>query len=636
MPASDDVVKLSPQEEEKLNAAIEQAIIDHEQETSAFFEMVRLWHRFYELDAPKKDFPWRGASNINLPMIPTAIDQFKAKIKQTIRYDPELWNARPIRRGAADFGDQAPFEGAQIGDQPAMWKDVATAIADFCNTISDDDIGGLNINEVLDDWIDNLAKEGTAPVKIAVVDHLISARVTDKRGNLTSMRVVRSSPQIIPLSITECVWAVGIASIEEMWMFGHMMAVGDGQFRRFNRQLRYRPSAYKLAIEAPEEITHIVDDERARLEGVVPLRRSLHRLYILSVDWVLDNGDVRPLVVTWHRGSRQILRIVDSPLWLVGMKGYEVSRFERRGRRFLGRSPVANLVPLNRAMNTMINQTFDSKSAANAGIVLVKANSKIAAEIEKNGIYPGATFEYEESPTELTIVPFSQKDVIDTIALSQLLQQFAERVSRISDASVGQVQASKRTPASTGLTILQEGATMMDDVIARFRTDAGRAMIQVLYLYVLERPGIFAEVLGAERGELLRRALTDPEYPISAYLRVTLKATSSSRSRDLERQQIIGTVQILNGYLQQLMQLVPLMLAPNIPPEAKGVFVEILKPLQLLMRRMVEASKMEDPELLVPDLLTQIGSIAAIAEQTAQVLGSAGGSPDQQAAEAGV
>jgi hypothetical protein len=272
-----------------------------------------------------------------------------------------------------------------------------------------------------------------------------------------------------------------------------------------------------------------------------------------------------------------------------------------------GRSLLEPCIEPIRAINTSINQAFDSQTLANSPSVRYPEESP-TAEAMASGFFPGIPLPYKESADEVSLLEFPQPSAV-TFQMVGFFTNILDRLTRVGPPRLGDVSQAQRTPATLGLSMQQLGAEVIDEFIDRSREILGTMMGRTLRLQYLEDPSIFERTIG-EEGRLVRAVVersVQSGKPLGELLRIRLFATSASRNKEMEKQNRFAMVQMALGWYEKAVNVVGLIMQPGIPPQAREVLMAVLKGSQVLVGQVADLLEQPDIEVVVPDLVSMLG-----------------------------
>lgn len=596
------VIKLSKDEERDLSTEIDALLTEHTSDTSEYARQLVVQRRLYEMKSRRKTWPWPGASNIILPILRLAVDQYASRIRQSFRQTKDMWHGDPVVQPKAS--DTAP--------QTHNWKNIAESAAKFLNYVSLDPMH-LNLHEgFFPDAVDLLVKDGTVPIKVYY------SRTTKPRTVVVDGKItVVDEPDEDrvcwdPTEITRCTWAIGASNPESSTVFGNWTEMSSAAFRRFCKVNSIPTPKMRAVLEHPD-LTCAVEEERLLLEEMgidtnrMTATRSLRvfRVHELSIEWAIKETDV-PAVLTvwWHQGSQTLLKVFDPT---DHAKPWEIARFIRRGKQMVGASIPEALRGLNLGANVLANQTTDSNTIANSFGVTFKGDSKAAAALA-GGVYPGVKIPVDEDvKKEFGTFQLGTGAVASSLNLLNFYLQMAEMVAKVGPSQLGQVAAGSRTAASVGLGILQEGAQMIDAVTAGFRDTLERCGLRTLFLYANHNPELFDEILGPEDATELLTAIRDASANFPRRIRISLNVSSAAASNEKDKQDLIVLSNFMMGVWEKILAGTVPFTNPQVPAEWKQIAVEVYKGMNTVITALISKfEQFRDPSAALPPTIIQL------------------------------
>lgn len=594
-------LRLTREEHDRLATFLMDEITRAEEETRPFRDELVLWREFVDPKPKPKSFPWPNASSTFMPIPRMVIDTTKAAIKQAI--------VRQVRRFVAQ-----PPAPETLGLPEGTEGRLQEAAVRFAEILSGEEY--LDLMRVLDEWVEEILVAGFGPLKL--VFHKDARTITVRNGQ-TKEVVFRAGPRLLVVPSGTFIYPAGLyRSVAEMPWAGNWVYLTDSELRRRAEQ----PWNYLNTEEvvtgggtAEKDPDYVAREEAARQSVQIPG----HKTYEIAVVWdVHGDGKFHDLLVTYNLKNSKIHRVIYNPAG-DGLKPYEVEVASPRAGVWLGRGIVEPIVQPVRAINTAVNQTFDSQTLANAPVITHPEES-VAAQALVRGFFPGMPLAWKEKPDEIGVLKFPDPSAT-SFTLVQFFLAVVERLTRTGPSQSGDVSASKRTPASLGLAISQAGRELTDELIDRLRDTVGRLVSRVVAQYAEEDPAIFERLLGAEDGSLLLaavRASVAQRKTVYETLKIKLTASSGTRSVEMERQNALATLQLTMSWEEKIVTLVQLYIQALAQPEPArslmiGVLEDILKASQLQVRRLVELAGQPDVQNVVPDIAARLANLSLTA-----------------------
>lgn len=601
------IIKLNETRLAALREEIAAVIEEHRADVAELTRNIIIQRRLYEMRARKKSWPWPGASNAIVPIIRYVADYYKSRIVQVFRPYEDIWMANVI--------------GPEVDDQGRDWKRMADNAAKFLEYVCDSP-EHVDFNNFVDEAADGFVKDGTVVVKPHFVD-VTPTRVTAStsgKPNIVNDPPIRRVAWDV-LQVTRTTWTTSCSEIPDMPVFGHWTEMTRSQFERFASANKLKKEVIDKVIQAAD-MPWFVEEERLLDEDLGVNRETqsktlrtirIHELYVEFP--IADDEPPALLGVWWHHTSQQILAIFDPS---EDRKPFEVIRFVRRGRQFLGATVMEGLRGLNLVANTVTNQTVDSQTVANAHGFTYKASSITAEYVEANGIFPACKIpiEGEDVRKDFGTFQLGSTGTPVSLGLINFILGLVEMVGKVGGPQQGQVSTGSRVAASVGMSIMQEGSQMVDAAISRFRDTIKRLGLRTLYLYANHAPEVFNEVLSGEEATELLTAL---RYGGPLGFKIDLKVASASANKEKDKQDLIVYANFIFGVYDRISQtMVPIITNPMVPPEAKQLMGLMYKGMSEVITRLTSKfEQFKDPSAPLPPEIGQIIDALAGGQQPA-------------------
>lgn len=589
-------VTLSRADHDRLATFLSEEIARAEAETEDFRNKVILYRDFVDPTPQTLSFPWPGAANYFIPIPRTIVDAFKSSFKQSVTKQKQLFEAEILSPEDAGIPEGSVF-------------DTQRAFADVCEDLATDP-NGMDIHTFLDNWLEEQLIAGIGPCKLVLEpqEKKVWARRHDETAATQRTIQMRSGPRLYSVPIGTWVWPAGLwSSVQAMPWVGNWIEMGGSALQqRAGAPWNYNKEAVEVIVNAGGESpgANADFDNRMQKVGQAPMRPT-NRIYEMYLDWDLKgDNQLHSVCVSLHPVTRRILRIAYGDGW----KPFDYGVFSTRAGTIFGRGVIEGIIQLCRAINTAVNNTFNSQTLANTPSLIYPEDSKIKEILASNGgFFPGIPLPYKEEKAEVGILEFPPPSDASFRMIGFFLQQI-ERITRIGPSRLGEISEGRRTPATLGLATQQLGAEMIDELIDRGRLVLARLMSRYLMLAYQNDKSLFIRKLGKERGALVtavvHKACTD-NRPLNELIDVRLSASSGTRSIELERQNALATAQMSMQWFQQVMGLVQaFQVTPD--PTVRDVMIRILSASEEQMIRLAELANQPDIQAIIPEISEQL------------------------------
>ena len=350
-----------------------------------------------------------------------------------------------------------------------------------------------------------------------------------------------------------------------------------------------------------------------------------------------DDDSQDDIVVWYHAPTSRIVRAVYNP-YLHGRRPYErVRMFPAEGFYGIG---LCEQKEMFQALQTeLMNFTVDNVLLGNSIGIVAKAGSNI---VPGEPVYPGKVW-ITDGDVGKDFASFQLGTTYPNLAvLQQQVQALGERRTGISDIQLGNMQELPgRTPATTMLSLLQEGNRRPDMTIKEMRRGLGVVGLRVIQ-YLQQYMGspvdvggqrllqMAVQALGMPEGMFAAQKLTSPMENAELGLGVSITATSGSANKEVEKQNYVALLQLAGQLTPQFIQLI------SVAQQAQGspvgqVALQSALGLQELYKRLLEQYDIKNISDVAPDIKANTASLQAGATQPGLAPGApsgANGGPD--------
>ena len=397
-------------------------------------EQVKLFTSFMQ----EKTFPWRGASNVNLPFLTIAALHSQSRAYDAIIPAKDIVRAYPV------------------GNPTQEEIEKADRITKYMN---------YQLLYKMKDFDDGMDK--------TLLQLPISGNVFRKTYRDFTDGVNRSEW----LSAMDVVVNYGERDIDKADRITHRLYLTINQIRKRVASGFFIPKAWGLG-PGNDSTGHSdeVQDQMDESIGVEDTRTGLSKPRVILEqyrDWDIDgDGIAEPYIITVDYETRDVLRIVDRRDFNGKGEIVVVNYFTHYGfipnpEGFYLLVLGSLLRGLNEAGNTIINEVIDAGSLANlvGGFVTKRSGIKKGMLSYKMGEFKEVDTYIEDIKKALWVADF--KGPNQTLyAVLGLIYEYSKLVSSVSETMTGQLPASD-TPATTVLAWIEEGRKVFSAIHKR-------------------------------------------------------------------------------------------------------------------------------------------------------------------------
>lgn len=517
---------------------LEEALDEHQE----LEEQLDEWDRAY-VGTPKvkkRQFPWPGAANIEVPVIGVAVDSINARVLNTVFAMEPFWSVKAL---SAQLDEVAkPIEG----------------YLDWSRKVE------YNLYRQARTHTNELTKYGWAWYKLRWEIGSRTNVVSGPDGQPQFKKEMMRRPVVEHVLCRDVIKQAGVEDETQSEWIAHRVLLTDNQM-----YARKMDGVYDLVPEAIKAKDDLNARHQALSEtGRVAAKEKLNALYELQIDrrLILAGEEVLvPLTLTWHRGLKKFLRMAYSAYpWRTLRK----SNFLVREGRFRGLGIAPKLFQMQEEISSLHRQQVDNGTIANTRFFVGRKNTiKPGTQI-----YPGKFLPVNDPERDLKAVQigdiYQSEGVLEMRALS-----YAERASGVSDYQLGREStvAGSRATATGTMALIQEGNRRFDLNIRDERdvlSEIGRDVLLLNQMY--RQPSAIQYFVAGSGAKYLQATLRLPSDFDVSKVAVELTATTATVNREIEKQGLIALLGVHREYFEGVMQPTAMVLLnPQIPAEFK-------------------------------------------------------------------
>jgi hypothetical protein len=548
-----------------------------------------------QLPEGELDFPYPGASNLELPLTAMHADPVLADMVQTFHAPKDYWTPTPER--ADRVAHASPMREALTSLEKRFLK------------MRDVNIKAFLYNNVL----------GTAVYK----NNWLSQRKTTRRylpdgSSARSIKII-SQPQIEHVPLNRFYFPADAWSIDPDMQGGakwcaqeiqltqsdlNVLAKGSDELPGFDKEALEKVNKFLTEDERP------IEKELREEDKFKPFIDEKITVYEVWARYDVDGDGIdEDIVAVVHYESPVLLRAIYNPNAHQKRPFHVTNYLPGFGVYGIGLAEVDEWA--QEAGSKLLNAQIDN---------VLLANTRMYAVPQGSGIQPGEPIYpskvWTVGPNE-SIGEVKLSEVYPSIfqSLSQLTQ-FAELRSGVSELRQGNLSGlPSRTPATSLLSILQEGNKRFDMIhtgIRNVHSQMGLRMLQNVAQRTKEDPEKWAQffvgALGQGDAQLVMEVLMGSAEDIEESFGISVTATSAAVNKEVEKQSFIGMLQMtqqIYGSLVQTAMLHAQVQDPVVQGTAQAAYVSGVE----LLKRLLERFDIENPEQYLSNLETIAGQL---------------------------
>lgn len=435
----------------------------------------------------EKSFPWPNAANVKYPLLTTAAVQFSS------RAYPALVSGTRIVKGRVTGYDPT-------GEK----RDKAIRIGKHMS---------YQLLEEMEDWEEDMDKLCTS---LPIMGCMF------KKTYYNSLKGVNVSEIVYPKNLVVNYWA---KNLEEAVRKTHVLELSDNDiFERTISGVYLDVDLQKDALTTDSEINNRIGvEEPASDDPSTPYKiLEQHRFYDLD-----DDGYAEPYVVTFHEGSKKVLRIVarfseEDVYYTEKQEIYRIKPTEYFTKFSFIPNPDGSFYdigfglligPINETINTLINQLLDAGTINNLQAGFLSRGIRIKGG--NKPFTPGEWKTVNSTGDDLRkgIVPLPTKEPSQVLfSLLSLMIEGGQKLSSVTDILTGE-NPGQNQPATTTMAVIEQGLKVFASIYKRMHRSLKKEFKK---LYVLNTnylpPESYFSVLDIGEGEEGAEAIFNNDY----------------------------------------------------------------------------------------------------------------------------
>jgi hypothetical protein len=554
---------------------LQKELSDTEEERADFMRRVEKWRRQREArpEMDQKDTPWPKASNVSVPLVGNNTNQVYAAMKAT-------------------YGSLKPFFTVE-SPLPQLTKH-AEALTKYMGILVESK-NHLNLKNVNNTVFYDVASLGTQFVRVPwLIEHKTFKR-KDQSGNMEQVQIkTHDGPAVIPFRIEDCWVRIYYPDLQRAPWVSTVSHLTWTELKQ-----REFLGIYDNVEEIKEFFKTQLDEnmqEDLKRKGLDPENTKIYDIHQVNLYWdVDDDGIDEDVVIFFEPMSGTILR----------------EEFNEIGIRDIVRIPY---IPfpyqvyamgigwmcehLQDEVDALHNMRIDGTHLAMMQMGIVKRGSGIGPDEQ---MYPGKMLAVD-SPRE-DFVPIKFPPVgSESLAAESMARQYADLFTGANNAMMGQpdVYAKSRATASGTMFLAQQSSRLFNAIRENIDTGYDEIGMLLVIQLVYNRENVNLSMLTEEEQDLIRQILSMKVEDIPLSFTFKVKTTDIDETEEAKRQALLTLIQLYSMYGQQMMQLLPVMSNPQMPPPIKEFAAKVYVGGTKLADKMLEFFDVENTKDFLP------------------------------------
>lgn len=525
----------------------------------------KIQRMYDQLDVPeKKDYPFEGAANVMIPIIPTYVEQVHARLMDTLYAPEDTYAVKPTNEDLHQF---------------------ARAVRRWLTWASK--------NELMEESADyssilQLLKLGTMVQKVVYLqEDVVLQRWNEGAGSFQKITErMKDNPEYIDVHISDFFWQMHARRIEQSTWRAHRIRLSWNEIKQRVAAGRYDKDEVEKIRQWYETGQTPMQEEESQIIGIEPALLQEFELYEFWFEYPLDadspptdeQGNIDTelsalpvkLQAVIHADARVAVQLKYNTFPL-GLDPFEIAPFVGRELQVLGIGIGHMALPFQIEITAMHNQRLDNATVVNTVSFKYKADASFPADMK---ITPGGGLPVDEMDDIETFSIGSKAD--SSIQAEQQAHNILQERIGIRELALDDVALSK-APATTTLAILQEKGRRLDGVLRTIRRFKKRMMLKTVLLYKRYYPRQkLIDLFGQVDGALIVQMLDGlSEQQIWDNMGIEIAATTSATSRELEKRSKMEMFNVLMAFYDKYLGYVQAASNPQLPPPLQQLLLSI-------------------------------------------------------------
>lgn len=432
------------------------------------------WDKLYNGDLPEKNYPWEGASNLNIPLIQSHVDTYHAHVnaikigvKPYVLINPPSWFSTPESKKVALY----------IQD---MLEDI---LENKCEFEEIDDM--LNLYALKNpcgiakvSWCE---EEKNIPTIVKQMELNEDGAFTETSETLDETK--KTTYEGVKIELVDLrnfvVYPLTVAKPEKAKLIGDRFSLSKSELNYKVKNGQYIKSAVEKIMDNPDSESSTAEDlytdDRYDEQGLDKLDTEEYFMWEVYIKYDINNDGIdEECLFTVESRTGTVVRARRYP-YLHGKPPYVVYKMLTQTGQFFGRCIPQILEGCQHELNAIHNQRIDATSIAMTKAFIRRRSGSGVQDVE---LYPGATILVDDldEVKEISISP-----MIPGFENESISRDYAERADGINDITMGKGQKGDKTLGEINIT-QNQGGIRFNDIIRRLQLPVAEIARQVLSL----------------------------------------------------------------------------------------------------------------------------------------------------------
>lgn len=528
----------------------------------------------------EKNFPFRKAANVVIPITAIAVEAIYARIMNTIFAVKPFWSIRPKR---------------------GEWVDAAKPFEEFLQTEVENP-NSLDAYAFCQDSVLELVKLGTAIGKSGYERDIRKSVKTIGETEMTHWYERHNGATLDYVPVANFLMRMSEQDPQTSTWCGEEHSFTWSQLKRMSLSGRISPdSVESIRVWWLDQRDGLggeeYEEELDKLAHTEPLWGKTFKTEEIWAAFDVDKDGVdEEIVIDFHWRSNTILSIRYN--WYEDMhRPYRIGQYIKVEGRWAGIGVGKQNEQFQDIITTIHRQKLDNATLANMRMIAIKKGSGYGPD---EPVFPGKMWFLDDPVSD--IHPLEMSEIYQSSFVNEeVLVRYSDKRTGANDLVLGIPQSGTPGTATGDLSRLAESNKKFDLVLKNVRR-----WFSLLGADVVENYQQFGDqrrhylVLDPEEAQWVDKILQMPSSLVSEGAIVELTATDSVVNRQVEQQQWMSLFQLMRGYYTELVQLAELVQDPQL---LQYVVQRALKVGDEALKRLLNTFNQQETDrlLLIPE-----------------------------------
>jgi len=533
-----------------------------------------------------KNFPFRRAANVVIPMTAIAVEAVLARMVTT------MFSVKP-------FYSLRPRIAAWINEAPNVESWLQTEV---------EDPNSLDMHRFAQESLLELIKLGTAVGKSGYERDIRKVNLDLPDGGSVGKWIeVRNGATLDYVPLANFLMRLHEKDPQTA------MLVGEEHHNVTWSQLKRHALSGRMMTEAIEKIkmwwgqqgniestSSQYDAERRSLEGAEPGWKETFDFVELWLSFDVDRDGVdEEIVVDFHKLSRTILSIRYN--WYADThRPYRIGVYIPVEGRWAGIGIGKQLEQFQALITAVHRQRLDAGTLANMGQLALSRTSGYSAD---EPIWPGKLWFFNNPQTDIKEFHLSNTQHFAQLSNEESARNYADKRSGANELILGSPQMGTPPPATSDLSKLAEGNKKFDMVLKNVRRMFSLLGSDVLANYQQFGSRGRSWLVRGEGGKYVEHLLSMPQEDVRRGVYIELTVTDSITNKDAEQRKWIQVFSTLSAHYDKVLERAGQVAGLMQDPQVFIMFADMaLRASNAAMRRFLDAFQVPDVDSFLLDL----------------------------------